>query len=35
VLSALAAEGVVDDAAVKDAIARYGIDPEVGDPRTR
>jgi pyruvate dehydrogenase E1 component len=35
VLSALAAEGGTDDAAVKDAIARYGIDPDVGDPRTR
>jgi pyruvate dehydrogenase E1 component len=35
VLSELAADGVVDKAAVKDAIARFGIDPEVGDPRTR
>ena len=32
VLDALAADGAVPDSVVKDAIARYGIDPEIGDP---
>jgi pyruvate dehydrogenase E1 component len=35
VLSALAAEGQVKDEAVADAIARYGIDPELAPPRVR
>jgi pyruvate dehydrogenase E1 component len=34
-LSGLAEQGRVDPAVVKDAIARYDIDPDVGDPRTR
>jgi len=33
VLSALAAEGKVEPARVADAVARYGIDPELPDPR--
>ncbi|MBS1195705.1 MAG: 2-oxo-acid dehydrogenase component family protein, partial [Actinobacteria bacterium] len=33
VLSALAAEGKVEAGRVADAIARYGIDPELPDPR--
>jgi pyruvate dehydrogenase E1 component len=33
-LAALAAEGQVKEAAVTDAIERYGIDPEAVDPRT-
>jgi pyruvate dehydrogenase E1 component len=32
VLDALAADGVVPGSIVEDAIARYGIDPEIGDP---
>jgi pyruvate dehydrogenase complex dehydrogenase (E1) component len=35
VLSALAADGIVDYATVKDAIARYDLDPDTPDPRTR
>jgi len=35
VLSSLATDGVVEPSIVSDAIDRYGIDPEVGDPRTR
>ena len=35
VLSALAAEGTVSADLVADAIGRYGIDPDVADPRTR
>ncbi|MCP4247067.1 MAG: pyruvate dehydrogenase (acetyl-transferring), homodimeric type, partial [bacterium] len=35
VLSGLAEQGRLDPSVVKDAIARYGIDPEVGDPRHR
>ncbi|MGH8874837.1 MAG: transketolase-like TK C-terminal-containing protein, partial [Acidimicrobiia bacterium] len=35
VLSALAREGKVEPSVVKDAIDRYQIDPEVGDPRMR
>ncbi len=35
VLDALAAGGAVPDSTVKDAIARYGIDPEVGNPANR
>ena len=34
-LSGLADQGRVDPAVVKDAIDRYGIDPEVGDPLHR
>ena len=34
-LSGLAGLGKVDPSLVKDAIARYGIDPEVGDPAGR
>ena len=32
VLSGLAADGRIDDVVVKDAIARYGIDPNLPDP---
>jgi pyruvate dehydrogenase E1 component len=32
-LAALAADGDVKPEAVTDAIARYGIDPDRGDPR--
>jgi pyruvate dehydrogenase E1 component len=32
VLSSLAAEGSVPVSAVSDAIARYGVDPDRGDP---
>ena len=35
VLAALAEDGKVPAAIVKDAIDRYGIDPEVGDPANR
>jgi pyruvate dehydrogenase E1 component len=35
VLSGLAAEGAVDPQVVSDAIDRYGIDPEVGNPLHR
>ena len=35
VLGALAAEGKTPAATVADAIARYRIDPELADPRTR
>ncbi|MBT8212264.1 MAG: pyruvate dehydrogenase (acetyl-transferring), homodimeric type, partial [Acidimicrobiia bacterium] len=35
VLSGLVEEGRLDASVVKDAIARYDIDPEVGDPRNR
>ncbi len=35
VLSSLAADGHVDPSLVEDAIARYGIDTEAPDPRTR
>jgi pyruvate dehydrogenase E1 component len=35
VLSELAADEKVDPAVVKDAIARYDLDPDVGDPITR
>jgi pyruvate dehydrogenase E1 component len=35
VLDALAADGVVPNSIVEDAIARYGIDPEIGDPASR
>jgi pyruvate dehydrogenase E1 component len=35
VLGALAADGKVPAAQVADAIARYQIDPEAADPRTR
>jgi len=31
-LAALAKEGTVEQSAVKDAMARYGIDPEAVDP---
>ena len=34
VLSGLAADGLIDDVVVKDAIARYGIDPNSPDPWT-
>ncbi|MCH8992354.1 MAG: pyruvate dehydrogenase, partial [Acidobacteria bacterium] len=34
-LSALAHEGRIDSSLVTDAIARYDIDPDVGDPWTR
>jgi pyruvate dehydrogenase E1 component len=34
-LSALALEGHIDANLVTDAIARYGIDPDVADPWTR
>jgi pyruvate dehydrogenase E1 component len=32
VLSALAAQGAIDPAAVRAAMERYGIDPETPDP---
>jgi len=32
VLSGLSADGLIDDVVVKDAIARYGIDPNLPDP---
>ena len=35
VLAALAEEGAVDRSTVADAIRRYGIDPELADPRIR
>ena len=31
-LDSLVADGVVPNSIVEDAIARYGIDPEIGDP---
>jgi len=34
-LAALAEDGVVDRSAVSDAITRYGIDPDLADPRLR
>ncbi len=34
-LAALAADGALDPAVVTDAVARYGIDPELPDPRVR
>ena len=34
-LSGLADQGRLDPSVVKDAIARYGIDPDVGDPLHR
>ena len=35
VLAALAADQMAPASVVKDAIARYGIDPDVGDPAGR
>ncbi len=34
-LDALASEGAIDRSVVAGAIERYGIDPELADPRTR
>jgi pyruvate dehydrogenase E1 component len=34
-LAALVADGVLDASVVSDAVARYGIDPELPDPRLR
>jgi pyruvate dehydrogenase E1 component len=34
-LAALAADGALDASVVSDAVARYGIDPELPDPRLR
>ncbi len=34
-LSALAANGAIEESVVSEAIERYGIDPELADPRVR